>query len=82
MYLTDIAIDFVQNTKENKKLLVYLIMYMLNRPKLDETLKNEYHKKLFFSCLDRILNSSFISDTYKNEIRKKGKTKKFIKYPF
>ena len=83
MYLTDIAIDFSQDAKKNKILLVYLITFLMNQKQLDRTLKSsEYIEKLFISCLNRILNSKYISDEYKNEIRKRGKKLKFINYQF
>ena len=73
LYFTDVAIDFSQETRENKLLLVYLIIFMIERPKLEKTLNNDYNKKLFISCLDRILSSKLISDEHKKLIREKGR---------
>ncbi len=55
---------------------------MIERPKLEKTLNNEYNKKLFISCLDRILSSKLISDELKKLIREKGKKLSYLKYPF
>ena len=82
LYFTDVAIDFTQETRQNKLLLVYLIIFMIERPKLEKTLNNEYNKKLFISCLDRILSSKLISDEHKKLIREKGKKLSYLKYPF
>ena len=79
IYFTDIAIDFTQNKKENHKLLVYLILFVLNRPLIKETLiSNNSVRKLFFSCLNRIINSKYISNSNKNEIRKQIQYLKFL----
>ena len=82
LYVTDIAIDFTQEAEKNKLLLVYMIIFMIDRPKLEITLNNEYNKKLFISCLDRILASNLISDENKNIIRERGKKLKYLEYPF
>ena len=82
LYVVDVAIDFSQETRENKKILVYLITFMIDRPQLENTLSDDKNKKLFISCLDRILNCKFISDEDKNIIRKRGKKLTFLNYPF
>ena len=82
LYVVDIAIDFTQETKENKLLLVYMIIYMINRPQLEKTLKNNYNKKLFISCLDRIFKSKYIRNKNKKLIRERGKKLQFLDYPF
>ena len=72
IYFTDIAIDFTQNKKENYMLLVYLVLFIMNRPQIKETLNsNNSVRKLFFLCLNRILNSKYINSSHKNEIRTK-----------
>ena len=82
LYLTDVIIDFSQENKENKKLVVYIITFMIDRPQLEKTLENDYNKKLFISCLDRALNSNFISEEDKNIIKEKGKKLTFLNYHF
>ena len=83
LYLTDAVIDFSQKTiVENKKLMVYLINFMLERENLKETLNNIYNKKLFISCIDRILSSNYISDEDKNLIRKNCQKLDFLNYHF
>jgi len=84
LYLAEVFIDFAKNTKENNKLIVYLIINLLNIKLLPQIIndKNEYNKKLIISCLNKVLNSNFISKKYKNEIRKKGKKLKINFYPF
>jgi glycosyltransferase involved in cell wall biosynthesis len=81
IYFLDAAIDFVQEVVENKKLLVYLMVYLLNRPKLKEALDlSDYTKKLFISCIDRVLKQKLISDSYKDEIKKRVKKLNFLEY--
>ena len=83
IYVLDVVIDFTRETIENKKLLVYLIIYLFNQSRMEKTLEsNEYIYKLFISCLDRILDSKYISDEYKNEIRKRGRDLEYIDYEF
>jgi glycosyltransferase involved in cell wall biosynthesis len=82
LYVVDVAIDFSQETRENKKILVYLITFMIDRPQLENTLSDDKNKKLFISCLDRILNCKLISDEDKNIIRERGKKLTFLNYPF
>ena len=83
IYYLDTMIDFVQDTIYNKRILVNLIMYILNRKdSLKIALKNNYINKLFINCLDTILKMDKISDEFKNEIRQRGKMLKFINYKF
>ena len=83
IYYLDTMIDFVQDTIYNKRILVNLLMYILNRKdSLKITLKNNYINKLFINCLDTILKMDKISDEFKNEIRQRGKVLKFINYEF
>ena len=83
LYMADVAIEFASYSQQNRKLLPYLIINVLNIKILEKILnQSDYNKKLLNSCLDRVLNSKFISDELKNEIRKIGKQKKFINYPF
>ena len=81
IFLTDIAIDFTQKKKENHMFIVYLILFVLNKPQLQETLSsNNYVRKLFFSCLNKIINSNYISIFHKKEIRKKIKYLNFLNF--
>ena len=82
LYFLDIAIDFTQETFENKLLLVHMIIYLTNRPKLEKTLNDNYNKKLFISCYFRILNSNYISDENKNLIRQKVKQLNYLNFLF
>ena len=82
LYVVDAAIDFTQDTIENKLLLVYMMIYMMNRPRLEKTLNDKYNRRLFISCLDRILNSDYISDENKQLIRERGKELNYINYDF
>ena len=80
-YFLDAAIDFAQETVENKKLLVYVMVYLLDRKKLKEALDlSEYTKNLFISCIDRVLKQKLISDSYKEEIKKRVKKLNFLGY--
>ena len=83
IYYLDTMIDFVQDTIYNKRILVNLLMYILNRKdSLKIALKNNYINKIFINCLDTILKMDKISDEFKNEIRQRGKVLKFINYEF
>ena len=81
IYFLDAAIDFVQEVVENKKLLAYLMVYLLDRPKLKEALDlSDYTKNLFISCIDRVLKQKLIFDSYKDEIKKRVKKLNFLEY--
>ena len=83
LYLTDVVIDFSKDTIDSKKLASYLVIFMLDRRKLYETINFKdynYNLKLFISCLDRILNSKFVSDYMKSEIKRRVKKWKFLNY--
>ena len=83
IYYIDVVIDFVQDTIENKIILVSLILNLFRKNSLKRTLKkykNVYN--LFISSIDKVLKMTNISDRLKNAIRKKGKQLKFIDYPF
>ncbi len=82
LYVLDAAIDFTQETKENKLLLVYLIIYLINQPDIKESLNNDYNKNLFISCFNRILESKYISIENKNLIKDKVKKLDFLNYQF
>ena len=84
IYYIDVVIDFVQDTIENKIILVNLIMNLFRKKNsLERTLKkNKDAYNLFISSIDKVLKMTKISDRLKSEIRKKGKQLKFIDYPF
>ena len=73
IYLLDVAVDFVKDTFENKKILVHFVMYLLYSKSLKNTLKNDIYKNLFFKSVNKVLNMDKISNELKDEIRKKGK---------
>lgn len=80
LYVTDVAIDFTKDTFESRRILVYLITYILEKPSLKETLEqNEYIKNLFISCLKKILKMKYISNVDKEEIRKRAEKIDFLK---
>ena len=80
LYLTDIAIDFTKDTFDSRRLLVYLIISILEKKTLKETLQeNENNKELFNSCLNKILNMKYISNEDKEEIRKRVSKLDFVK---
>ena len=82
IYYLCVAIDFVQDRPENKKILVHFIMRLLGRSSLSKTLEKKDINELFISCIDRVLKMTNISEDLKNKIRNKGKQLKFINYPF
>ena len=70
LYLLDIVIDFSRDLTENKKIIVFLVIYLLNRYRLIETLsKNEYYKQLCISCLNKILCSNYFPKKSKLKIK-------------
>ena len=81
LYLADVAIDLAKNTAENKKLIFFLILNILNLNSLQKEFKeNNNYRILLFSCLDRVLNSKYIPNGYKKQILDKVKSLKFIDY--
>ena len=79
IYYIDVIIDFVQDTVENKKILVNLILHLFNRKTLAKALKRSKDiEKIFYSNIDKILKMPKISNKLKDEIRKKGKQLKYI----
>ena len=70
LYLLDIVIVFSRNIVNNKKIISFLVIYLLNRKKLIETLKSDKeYIQLIFSCLNRILCSKYISSKSKLKIK-------------
>ena len=81
IYLIDIVIAFNKKTFKNRRILVYLITYVLEKSTLKETFEeNEYVKNLFISCLNKILNMRYISYKDKKEIRNRISKLNFLKY--
>ena len=79
LYFADIVIALNKESKRSRKLLVYIITFLINifSKRNDELNKfNEYDRKLFISCLNRILNDKYISNKDKKEIRKRVSTLK------
>lgn len=72
IYLLDVSINFTLNRFENRKLLVHLLMYILKRKSIQNTLKYNYKiKKLFYSCINQILNMTNIETNHKIYIKNK-----------
>ena len=70
LYLLDIVLEFSRNIIYNKQIVVFLVIYILNRYKLLETLNlKKRYKKLCISCLNRILCSNYISSKSKMKIK-------------
>ena len=70
IYILDIAIDFVIDKEDNKKILVNLILFILKQNSLKELIKaNSNIKYLFASCINKVLNIRKISNKLKNVIR-------------
>ena len=82
IYLLDAVIDFVQDIVENKKILVHLIVFLLKRNSLKETLKNKNVNSIFLSCLDKVLKMNNITKEHKKEISNIGRNLDFINYHF
>ena len=62
LYFGDIIIDFSKKSFDNKKVLVYImsyLLYLLNFNCFDKL--NAYDKKIFISCLNRIISNKYVS---------------------
>jgi hypothetical protein len=84
LYVLDAALDFSKNLKENKEWIIYYATFLINRNKLEETLKINYFNKMFISCLDRIFKTQaeYFYEKDKAEIKRRVLEKKFINYTF
>ena len=83
IFYLDIMINFVKDRKENKLVLVNMVLNILSRNLLKQALNSDKNvKKSFIKSLDKILNMTKISDELKNKIRKIGKQLKFGDYVF
>ena len=71
LFFADIVIDFNKETIESRKLLIYIITFLIQNPALKIISESNYNKKLFISCVNRILNYKCISTHDKDEIRKR-----------
>ena len=72
IYILDIAIDFVKDKVDNKKLMVNLVLFLLKQKSLKAlTKKNSDIKNLFFSCIKRVFNMKNIQNKLKDEIKKR-----------
>ena len=70
LYLLEIVIEFSKDIIENKKIIVFLVIHLLFRKKLKETLSiSEKYKELIFSCLNKILCSNYFSSKDKKKIK-------------
>ena len=62
LYFADIIIDLSKNSLPNRKVLVYImsyLLYLLNFNCFDKL--NAYDKKIFISCLNRIISNKYVS---------------------
>ena len=84
IYVLEAALEFSQKSITNKEWIVYYITNILGRPKLEETLKEEYMNKIFIKCLDMIFKTQkeYFKENDKNEIKKRVQEKKYINYTF
>ena len=82
IYLTDIVLDFPNNTPEYRKLIHNLIFVSLNSKLLKFIIQSDENKKIIFSCLNRYFNISFISSQYKNLILNQLKRLNYLDYHY
>ena len=80
LYFADIVIDFNKEAFENRRLLSYIITFLINNKYLKYVIEDDFKKKLFISCVKRVLNYKYISDEDKELIRKDLSRLKFFKY--
>ena len=83
IFYLEIMISFVQDRKENKIVLVNMVLNILSKNLLKKALNsNKKVKASFISSVDKVLKMTNISDKLKGEIRKIGNQLKFIDYTF
>ena len=80
LYFADVVIDFNKEAFENRRLLPYIITYLINNKYLKYAIEVDFNKKLFISCVKRVLNYKYISDKDKESIRTGLSRLKFFKY--
>lgn len=69
LYFTDIVIDFSKKSFDGRKVIVYLITFLLNMLKYNQFDKLEVSdKKLFISCINRTLKDIYILKEDKEKI--------------
>ena len=80
LYFADIVIDFNKEALENRRLLPYIITYLIKNKYLKYAIEDDLKKKLFISSIKRVLNYKYISDKDKESIRAGLSRLKFFKY--
>jgi len=80
LYFADIVIDFNKESFENRRLLSYIITYLINNKLLKYAIEDDFKKKIFISCVKRVLNYKYIADKDKELIRKSLLRLKFLQY--
>ena len=62
LYLVDIVLEFSRNLIQSQNIIIFIVIHLLNREKILETLKRkESDKQMFYSCINRILCSKYFS---------------------
>ena len=80
LYFVDIAIDFVDDSFQSKKRLVYLITTLLKVYKLKNIKKlDKLNQELIISCLNRVLKDKYVSNADKEVIRISASSLQFFK---
>ena len=84
IYVLESALEFTYDSIENKEWIVYYITCILERPKLEETLKDKYINKLFLNSLDKIFHSQakYFKGKDKAEIKRRVIEQKYINFTF
>ena len=80
LYFADIVIDFNKEAFKNRKLLVYIITFLIKDNHLKKLVRNKYYKNIFISCVERFFKYRYISDRDKILVRKRLSRLKFLKY--
>ena len=69
LYFVDIIIDLSKNSTNNRKILVYLMTYLLTLLKFNNFRSyKKYDKKLLISCLYRIISDKHVSNLDKEKL--------------
>ena len=62
LYFGDIIIDFSKKSLHNRKVIVYIMSYLLFLLRFNRFGNlDDYDKKLFVNCLNRVINNKYIS---------------------
>ena len=80
LYFADVVIDFNKEAFENRRLLPYIITFLINNKYLKYAIEDDFNKKLFISCVKRVLHYKYISDKDKESIRTGLSRLNFFKY--